>query len=109
MMEGLNMRFSFFRIACLSLLKGGALLFLAGGISWAAPVVTRLTPPSAGFSQGQSGPFGQNHEFVAADSGDGIDLTDTGAQAMSHLFQHGVAGVMALGIIDRLKVIEVNE
>ena len=56
MMEGLNMRFSFFRIACLSLLKGGALLFLAGGISWAAPVVTRLTPPSAGFSQGQSGP-----------------------------------------------------
>lgn len=47
--------------------------------------------------------FQEDHELVAAQPSDRVDLAQTQAQAIGHLAQHLIAGVMAVAVINRLE------
>ena len=51
----------------------------------------------------------QHDEFVAAQAADGVDLAHAGAHARRHFAQHDVAGLVAMGVVDRLELVEVEE
>src|SRR5579872_5448973 len=51
----------------------------------------------------------EDDEFVAAQTTGGVARTDGDSQPFAHLHQHGVAGVVAQLVVDRLEVVEVDE
>ena len=50
----------------------------------------------------------QDGEFIAADAGCGIHATDMLHQAFSNLSQAGVTGLVAIGVVYRFELVEVN-
>ncbi len=53
---------------------------------------------------------GQQHdELVAAQPADGVDLAHAGAHPQRHFTQHDVAGLVAVGVVDGLELVEVEE
>ena len=50
----------------------------------------------------------QDAEFIAAEPRQRVPPAHRGAQQLAELFQHGVAGHMAAGVVDDLEVIEVE-
>ncbi|MNI89298.1 hypothetical protein D3C73_1466850 [compost metagenome] len=51
----------------------------------------------------------QQHELIAADSGQGILVTHVLAQAQRHFSQQQIAHVMAERIVDRLEAVQIDE
>jgi len=52
---------------------------------------------------------GSKNEFVAAQARDGFAVARAGTQAARHLDQQLVAGLVALGVVEQLEVVEVEE
>ncbi|KAF5057496.1 hypothetical protein DSECCO2_356120 [anaerobic digester metagenome] len=52
--------------------------------------------------------FEQHRELVAAHAGHGIHAAQAGRQALGHLLQQVVAGLVAQGVVDSLEAVEVD-
>jgi hypothetical protein len=85
-------------------------------------VQTSTGPSSTGTGQGDEQPCGEgggrirvarvlddDGELVAAEPGRGVARADLGAQPVGELDEHGVAGLVAVGVVDRLEVVEVDQ
>src|SRR3569833_3122091 len=51
----------------------------------------------------------QDHEFIAAETRDGVALAQTAVEAPRELLQQAVASVVPEGIVDVLEAVEVEE
>ncbi|MDT4836609.1 hypothetical protein FQZ97_703160 [compost metagenome] len=54
-------------------------------------------------------PFEHEHEFVAAEAGQGVLLAHMAAQALGHLLQQLVAHIVAEGVVEILEVVQIDE
>ena len=53
--------------------------------------------------------LGDDRELVAAEAGHGVAAADDAAQPLAHPDEQGVARVVAVGVVDRLEAVEVEE